>query len=88
MSQTSKSSQFRTEFARIALLRALERRHARSGTQWSGSEVRLMGHSPSPRRAWYAFPFDAAPPPSLETTDALRRRRPIEEAGTRARLSF
>ena len=35
-----------------------------------------------------AFPCDAAPPPSLETTDALRRHRPFDEAGTRARLSF
>ncbi len=50
--------------------------------------ARLMGHPPSPRHASFAYPLDAAPRPSLETTDALRRRRFFEEAGTRARLSF
>jgi len=38
--------------------------------------ARLMGHPLSPRHDDLAFPCDAAPSPSLETTDALRWRRP------------
>ena len=35
----------------------------------SGSVRATIRRPPSPRHAVVAFPFDAAPPPSLETTD-------------------
>ena len=89
MSQTSKSSP-RDQFVQIATWTG-----AFECTEPLDQEVatvrqraRLMGHPPSPRRNDCAFRLDAAPPPSLETTDALQRRRFFEEAGTRARLSF
>jgi len=37
--------------------------------QRSGSTRAMIRHPPSPRLAALALPFDAAPPPSLETTD-------------------
>ena len=86
MSQTSNASRSRTEFAGDNVLAGFPAR----GDQEPRVRQRvcMMGHPPSPRDDDLALRFDAAPPPSLEITDALRRRRLIEEAGTRARLSF
>ena len=50
--------------------------------------VRLIGHPPFPGHDDLAFPFDAVPPASQQTTDARRRLHSLEEAGTRARLDF
>ena len=85
MSQTSNSS--RRDRVRHGLRRTVRPSALRDQEPVVRQRVALMGHPPSPRHASFAFPLDAAPPPSLETTDALRRRRFLEEAGTRARLS-
>ncbi len=86
MSHTSKSS--RQDRVRSRLRRPVRPSATRNQGPMVWQRARLMGHLPSPRHADLAFPFDAAPPPSLEPTDALRRRRAFEEDGTRARLSF
>jgi len=86
MSHTSKSS--RQDRGRSRWRRSVRSSARRDQEPVVWQRARLMGHLPSPRHVVLAFPFDAAPPPSLEPTDALRRRRAFEEDGTRARLSF
>ena len=86
MSHTSTSSH--RDRVRQGLRRTVRPSALRDQEPMVRQRAALMGHSPSPRHAPFAFPLDAAPPPSLETTDAPRRRRVLEEAGTRARLSF
>ena len=87
MSQTSNSSQ--RDRVRPRLRHAVRLMSvARDQEPVVGQRAAMMGPPPSPRDDDFAFPLDAAPPPSLETTDALWRRRFFEEAGTRVRLSF
>jgi len=86
MSHTSKSS--RQDRVRLRLRHTVRPSAVRNQEPMVWQRVRLMGHLPSPRHLDFAFPLDAAPFPSLEPTDALRRRRAFEEDGTRARLSF
>jgi len=85
VSQTSKSSRG-AELAphrrgRCAVERADDREPL------ARQRAALMGHPLSPLRRWRTD-RSAAPPPSLELTDALRRRHRHEEAGTRARMRF
>ena len=86
MSQTSNSS--RRDRVRQRLRQTVRLSVTRDQEPQVRQRVWLMGRPPSPRHDDFAFLLDAAPPPSLEITDALRRRRLLEEAGTRARLSF
>ena len=87
MSQTSNSSHV-TELASDRDTPCALERRAHDHEPVVRQRVALMGRPPSPRDGTLAFPLDAAPSPSLAITDALRRRRFFEEAGTRARLSF
>jgi len=70
MSHTSNSS--RRDRVHQRLRRAVRTTAMRDHEPQVWQRARLMGHPLSPRHDDLAFPCDAAPSPSLETTDALR----------------
>ena len=68
MSQTSKSSRSGPSPFTIAARAVRSERFAITDPR-SGSAPPMMRRPPSPRIAVVAGPVEAAPPPSLETTD-------------------
>ena len=87
MSQSSNSS-LGTELATIAQDPYATARHeAVDHEPQVRQRDRLMGRRLSSQR-FLAFTRCAAPPPSLETTDALSDAARHEETGMRARMSF
>ena len=76
MSQTTKSSRSGPSPLTIASQPMRTERCAITDHR-SGSAPPMMRRPPSPRIAVIAFPFDAAPPPSLETTDTPSVMSPV-----------